>query len=390
MKRFVTLFLTLFLLAPGLVLAEQSSKKTKKNDPLSLAALMIKDQHYERAQSILEKIDIEVELEKDKDFDLARYHTLNGVTYLNMQAYQDAIPHFQKVLELDPNKTIFHVYLAQAYYKNGDYQLAIEQIDAAPDQKAENPNLILMKFDAYKKVDNLYAGWDALKEGQGLYPYEDSFPKQMIFTLIELGFYHQAAEIGLKYTEDFQPEPIDYIAIGSALSRAGNYELAGQFLEGGKLFFPNEIDANKALANYYTQQGKYFVAARIMEPVATVDNDLMTEAAELNKKSKQYVRALFLNTRATEQNDKLKQRLALYLESEDFERAAAMEQELKLAKVLEDDNVKYALAYAMFKVGDFEATERVLSQIRDGRVFQKANLIRSAMADCQDNKWRCM
>lgn len=390
MKTLVHLFLTVFLLSPGLVVAQEANKKAKKNDPLSLAALMIKDQHYERAQSILEKMDVDAEIKKDKDFDLGRYHTLNGIAYLNMQAYQDAIPHFEKVLELDPKKTIFHVYLAQAFYKSGDYQQAIEQIDAVPDQKAENPNLLLMKFEAYKKLDNLYAAWDALKEGQTLYPYEDRFPKQMIFTLIQLGFYQQAAEVGLQYTEEFQPEPIDYIAIGTALSRAGDYQRAGQFLEGGKLYFPEEMDASKALANYYTEQGKYFVAARIMEPVAAADNQFMTEAAELNKKSKQYVRALFLNARATEQNDKLKQRLALYLESEDYERAATMQQELQLAKVFEDDNVKYALAYAKFKIGDFEGAERVLSQIRDGRVFQKANLIRGAMADCEDNKWRCM
>lgn len=388
MMHLIPILLLTLLVSINPALAE--GEKKKKEDPLSLAALMIKDQHYFRAQSILEKIDPEVEKAANKDFDLARFHTLSGLTYLNTQQYEQAIPHFKAVLALPKAKDVFHVYLAQAYYKNGDYAEAVEQIDLAPEQKADNANLMLMKFDSYKKLQQDYRAWDALKEGEVLFPYDDRFPKQQVFILIGLGFYQQAAEVGLRFVNTFEPDPEDYIAIGTALSKAGDFKLAGQFLEQAKLTFPDDPIANKALANYYTQQKKYLAAARIMEPIAAVDNSLMTEAAELNKEAKHFARALFLNARATDQGDKLKQRLALYLESEQFEQAAAMERGLKRSKILDDDNVKYALAYAMFKTGNFKSVERILSQIRDGRIFKKANVIRSAMADCKDNKWRCM
>jgi len=389
MQKLIAILSILSLLAFGQALAEEK-KKGKKEDSLSLAALMIKDQHFFRAQSILEKVDIEAEKAKNKDFDIKRYHTLSGITYLNTQQNDKAIPHFQAVLDTGEKNQIFHVYIAQAYYKNADYLNAIKHIDLAPEQKEENANLVLMKFDSYQKLNDKYQAWDTLKEGKNLYPYDDRFPKQMVFSLINLGFYQKAAELGLAFTKEFQPDPEDYIAIGTALAKAGNTQQAGQFLEQAKLHFPNDLVANKALANYYAQNKQFYAAARIMEPIATVETELVTEAAELNKKAEQYVRALFLNARATQQGEKLKQRLALYLESEEYEMAAAMERDLRRSKILEDDNVKYALAYSMFKAGDFKSTERVLGQIRDSRVFKKANVIRSAMADCRDNKWRCM
>ncbi|MDR9499995.1 MAG: hypothetical protein RI556_12530, partial [Hydrogenovibrio sp.] len=116
------------LAAPSLLMANE--KKDKEN-PLSLAALMIKDQNYFRALGILEKIDPEAELEKNEDFDVTRFHTLSGITYLKLQQYEKSIPHFEMLLEDQQTKPVFHTYLAQAYYKNSDYEKAIAKINDA-------------------------------------------------------------------------------------------------------------------------------------------------------------------------------------------------------------------------------------------------------------------
>ncbi|MDR9499538.1 MAG: hypothetical protein RI556_10220, partial [Hydrogenovibrio sp.] len=298
--------------------------------------------------------------------------------------------HFEMLLENQQTKPVFHTYLAQAYYKNSDYEKAIAKINDAMGEGIYKPNLMLMKVDAYNQLKRPYKAWDALTEGERFFPEDERFPKQKIFALIEYGFYQSAAETGLTFVEAFQPEPSDFIAIGTALSKAGKFKLAGEFLEQAKLLYPDNLQASKALANFYAQKEFFYSAARLMEPVAMVENPLITEAAELNKLSHQYSRALFLNARALDQADKLKQRLSIYLELEQFEQAAGMERDLNRSGVLKDDNVKYALAYAMFKAGDFTNTERLLKQIKDPRVFKKANVIRSAMSGCRDNKWRCM
>ncbi|KUJ72440.1 lipopolysaccharide assembly protein LapB [Thiomicrospira sp. WB1] len=388
-RSFTVLCLTLIFISFGM-LGTVEAKEKIKDDPLSLAALMIKDKHFFRAQGILEKIDLAKAKEKDDDFNETRYHTLSGITYLKIQQYKKAIPHFEILIKGEQTKPVFYKYLAQAYYQNGDFQKAIDQVNTAIDEGVENAALIFMKVDAYQKLGKPYRAWDALNQGEEFYPYDERFPKQKIFSLIEYGFYQKAADLGLNYVESFKPDPRDYIAIGTALGKAGKFDLAGQFLEQVKLLYPNDIKANKALANYYAQKRQYLNAARLMEPVAMVENPLMTEAAELNKMAKHYTRALFLNARSVDQDDKLKQRLSIYLELGQFEQAAAMERDLKRSGILTDDNVKYALAYAQFKAGDFDNTERLLQQIKNPRIFKKANAIRSAMSGCQENKWRCM
>lgn len=376
------LFLSLMLVwaLPQPLMAKSSSE----GDPLSLAALMIKDQHFYRAQEILENADT-----SKKKFDFKRYHTLSGITALNIEQNDKAIEHFQQAIDLGQQDEILWVYMSQAAYKKGDYAQVIAYLKNAPSMQRKHPNLLFMQYDAALKQGKNHQAWDFLSLGEGYFPKESRFLKQKVFRLIDLGYYQEAAKQGLLYTERFQPSADDYIAIGVALSKTNNAKLAARFLEAAKLRFPNDVQANKALANHYSSQKQYFTAARLMEPLANQDPELLSEAAELNKLSRQYFRALFLNSRSSNQKDKLKQRLALFLEHEEYELASLMEKDLNRNKVLEDDNVRYALAYAHFKSGKYDEAEAQLSQIRNSRLFNKANQIRSVMLDCQNNRWKC-
>ena len=66
-----------------------------------------------------------------------------------------------------------------------------------------------------------------------------------------------------------------------------------------------------------------------------------------------------------------------------------MEQDIKRVRIDDDENIQYALAYALFKVGDYEQAESYLSRITDTQLFQKAVEVRKIMADCADEPWRC-
>ena len=52
-------------------------------------------------------------------------------------------------------------------------------------------------------------------------------------------------------------------------------------------------------------------------------------------------------------------------------------------------NILYAMAFALFKVGDYDKAESYLSRITDTQLFQKAVEVRKIMADCADETWRC-
>ncbi len=368
-----------------ILFSQQLMAKTSSGESLSLAALMIKDQHFHRSQEILDTIDTE-----KKNFDFKRYHTLQGITALHIGQYDRSITNFNKAIALGKTDEILYVYMSQAAYRKGDYASSVRFINQAPSFKSSNKNLLFMKFDALKKQNHIYQAWDVLKEGESYFPAENGFIKQQVFMLIELGYYQAASKLGLEYVNRFNPSENDYIAIGIALSKTHNYGLATRFLEVARLRFPNNDLVSKALANNYSAQKKYYIAAKIMEHLAIRDPSLLNEAAELNKLSHQYFRALFLNSRSTNQAVKLQQRLALFLAHEDFEQASLMEKDLQRNKLLKDDRVRYALAYAHFRTGKYQLAEQQFSQITNSRLFNKANKIRAIMLDCQDNKWKCM
>lgn len=361
-----------------------AEKNSEKGDPLALAALMIKDRHYLRAQGILENADT-----SNKNFDFKRFHTLSGITALKIDQYQKSIDHLQEAQSLGVKDSILNVYMAQAFYQLQKFPQVIKYVDKAPDMKEEYPNFLFMKYDAYQQMNQPLNAWDTLKEGRRLHPHNQKFIKQQIFSLIQLGFYQSAAELGLTYTQKYQLDAQDYIAIGQALSQTQSAKSAGPFLESATLKYPDNNQAKKALANYYSTQKQYYTAASIMESVAIQEPELLTEAAELNKLAGQFYRALFLNSRATDQQKKLKQRLGLFLMFEEYEKASLMERDLIRNHLLEDDAVRYALAYSHFQTGRFDQAEKQLNKIKNARLLNKANQVRSAIAECQADNWKC-
>lgn len=97
-----------------------------------------------------------------------------------------------------------------------------------------------------------------------------------------------------------------------------------------------------------------------------------------------------LNGEIRDQEVKLKQRLALYLETGQFARAASMEQSLTRVGLIENEDVGYALAYAFFKIGDFESAEKRLQELTRPDLFRKSAELRSAMQDCAEEPWQCL
>ena len=54
------------------------------------------------------------------------------------------------------------------------------------------------------------------------------------------------------------------------------------------------------------------------------------------------------------------------------------------------NNLRYAIAYALFKTGDFEDAERHLAQLNRPDLFRKAAELRRAIQDCTEDHWKCL
>lgn len=373
---------------PALAQASQAQSEQKekadKVDYLSLAALLIRDGHYARADAALRKVDT-----ADEATDLSRYYTLLGLAKLYLEQYEEARKAFKNAQDNGQEDPILYVYLAQAHYNLGDYRAALEALDGAGQAALNRPELYLMRSQAHWKLGERFAAWDALEAGQQRFPGHSPFLRRKTFLLIQLEFYQAAAQHGLRYVREADAELEDYIAIGSALRRSGQVDQALRFLEAAVVAFPASRDAALELAHTYLDDGRVHVAADLFEKASLRDGDLVFEAAEVNRRARQYSRALFLNAQVLPQDKKIKQRLGVLLELHRYGQVAAMEDDLFRVGLMEDDDIRYALAYAQFRLGDFEQSERHLKRLKGGEAFRKATAVREAMNDCREARWRC-
>jgi len=385
--------LAALLLFAGLVSAQSGGDsggepETPPEEPvefLSLAAVLIGDGNYQRARNVLARVDTSAE-----DLDLARYHTLSGLVALNLDELPLAAGHFEDAIAAGQEQPVIWLYLAQAYFGQELYAEALDALDQAGEDATRVPSVFLMRAQAHWQLGAYREAWDWLGKGRAAFPDRaGDFVRRQVFLLVDQGLYQQAADEGLAFMESETATSDDAVAIGNALRQAGEPRQAAVVLEKARAADPDNALIGKVLSRAYLDQGQPLAAADVMRIAAIHDSGLVTDAAELYRRAGWLVQALTLNAQVLDQQKKLKQRLAILVEMQRFEQAAGMEQDLERVGLLADEDLRYALAYALFKSGEFERAEGHLQQLSRADLFRRAAELRRAMEQCADSPWMC-
>ncbi len=360
------------------------AEEIEKVDYLSLTALLIKEGDYIRANETIDKVN-----QQDEKLDKKRFYTLAGIIKLNREMYRESIIDFKNSISAGQKNKVLFVYLAQAYMGQKDYKSALIQLDNAAELKQSMPGIWILRSQAYWLNNQKHKAWQVLTVAEKTFPDEKTFIRNRIFYAIELGLFQQAVLLGKKYINSHQAAVNDYVSLGDALRRSGKPESALMFLEMARLSFPQERNVYLAMAHAYIDMHNTYAAAMMLEQGGAYENSLLKDAAELYKEENDFQRALFNNSKIVKQKEKLRQRMALQLQSGNYDQVLAMKDELLRFRLLDDDTFLYAIAYAHFQVGDYTAAEDTLQQITDSRVFRKAAELRKLMAGCENEKWLC-
>ena len=381
--KHLLLFCIISLLLTSIELRAEEDDSVEVNY-LELASLMLRDNNVEKAESALAQVDL-----TEEGLDVQRFHIIKGLLQVRKGENQAAIDAFTEAKKLGPVDSVIHVYMAQSAFALEQYQLTIDSLDNAGDAIAKIPSVYHMRGQAHWLMKEQQMALAVMDQASLIFNDDASFPRRKIFYLIELGLNSTASDLGIEYLEKHQADATDYVGIGNALRASGNIVLALRFLERARLKFPTNPDVAKTLAATYIADESYHAAAQIVHQLALVDNSLVSEAAELYRRAGQKHMALMLNGLVEDQEQKLKQRLGLLIELENFEQAAQMQQDIKRVRIDSDENIQYAMAYALFKVGEYDQAETYLARITDSQLFQKAVEIRKIMAECGTETWRC-
>ncbi|QBQ53921.1 tetratricopeptide repeat protein [Nitrosococcus wardiae] len=367
-----------------------AAKEKEKPDPaetdfLALAAMLLKDGHSLRALTTLNQVDPEAE-----ELDRGRFYTLKGLAQLNLQQEIEAKESFQQALAHGQTEPIIHVYLAQAHYALKEYRETVAAIEQAGTVIHQYPALYEMKAQSYWLLGEQNAAWRTLSVAHKAFPEDYRFLRRQVFYLLDLKLYRQAAELGRRYFVQSQAEVADYMAIGNALRLSRQSQEALTILEQGRLLYPHHEGLAKVLAHTYLDLEQPFSAAYLLEQAARNNPELLAEAAELYRRAGRFYRALGLNAEIRNQKVKFKQRLSILLALKRYAQASGMETDLYRVGLLSDENIRYAIAYANFAIGDYEQADQHLKHIRTPDLFKKSVALRRAMDECRAEPERCL
>ncbi len=351
---------------------------------LELAAKLTGDGEYERAARSLAKVD-----KTDEDLDLAKYYTVAGLIAVNTNRNEDAIRNLTEAIKAGQTDLLLHLYIAQAHFALEQWDGTLKALDAAGETADGLASVWLMRAHAQWSKGDKQATYTTLTRAADRFPANTTFTRRQVFYLIEQGLYQEAANLGRQFLARGDAKAEDYAAIGGALRRTKSYDEALTILEAAHLRFPDNDAVTKSLSQAWLEAGKPLAAAGLLEKVALNDPNLFVEAAELYRRAGYPTQALSLNARVPDQAKKLKQRVGILVQLRRYAEVAGMENALFRNGLLDDEDVRYALAYAYFRSGDFDATEKHLSALKRPELFRKATELRKVMSECGDQKWTC-
>ena len=110
-------------------------------DRLSLAALLIRDGFFDRAETVLAEVDM-----TEEGLDLSRFYTLRGLIRLQRQDYEKAREDLQHAIQLGRDEPLLHLYLAQAWYGLEEYEETLRELDLAGETAAAQEGVHKMRI----------------------------------------------------------------------------------------------------------------------------------------------------------------------------------------------------------------------------------------------------
>lgn len=350
-------------------------------DHVALASMLIKDGHFSRAEKVLEKV-------KDEDGDKAFIESLWGMVELHKKNYEKAIERFNVSLKQGLNNGEIYIYMAEAWLNLKEYSKAEYALQKTDEVTKSKLPFYLLTAEIHWLQKNKEKAWEALRLAEAKKLSHTVINKKKFSYLLEESLYYIAYELALKMMEDKAPWT-DVLAMASQLRIKKQYDFSIKILQGLALLQPYKEGIALELTQNYLALGETFSAALILEESARVNTALSFEASELLRQVGKNYRSRYLNMQTLDPQKRLKQKLSLYLEEDDYHSLKLMIPQLEQHQLLEDEELRYAMAYSLFRTGDFNKSEEYLKVIERDDLFEKSLELRREIGKCREESWAC-
>ena len=418
---------SLFILTLS-IFVEAKNDDILEVDHLSLASMMVYDGKFKKAKAELEEA-----RKYDEDLDMSKYYTIKGVISMRQERHSQAITYLKKAvvetkakvyrapqaakvkrkhlfsIASGAEKTVkrqkvafdgekirreqlqkLYSNLSQESYKVKNYLDTIKYLDLQGPEGRDQAAEYMLRADCYWKSGNKDASVSILTKGAKAFPRDQSLLKQKFYYFTESGLYQEAIASAKAYMKRAKPNAKEYMALSQMLLAGGQRDEALKVLEETKMLFPKDAKVNMLLGHMYMKKSMEYITANLFEQGSYYEHKYVKEAAELYRRVGLIPHALYLNSQISDKTEKLKQKIAIYVDRQEYEKIIGLIDALKRYKMLDDDAIRYAVAYAYYMAKDYEEAEVQLKQITDNELFSKATIIRKNIEKCQDNSMECI
>jgi len=429
-KKTIAFYITALFLSKS-IWAQEAQNKDMSVNHLELATMMVYDGKYKKAKEELTLVN-----KNNKSYDDSKYWKLKAVMAVKDENHKEAIYAFHKAIEAtkikvykDPNEAVkkskkkylfsvfsdekqkvektkkpsfnpekirrqelsqLYIQLSQEYYKSKAYLDTVDALNKAGKPGRDRAALFALRADCFWKAKRKESAISILTQGAKIFPSDTTLLKQKFYYYANLKLYQEAIKAAKAYIKKSKPSAKEYLALAQMLITGGQRDEAIKILEENVVRFPKDATSKALLASLYLKKGMIYAAATLFEEAAVYDSKYMKEAAELFRRAKELPHALYLNANVKNKIEKLKQKVAIYIDRGEYEKIIGLKDALVRYKMLDDDNLRYAFAYAYYMIKDYENAEKQFKKINDSGLFEKATIIRKNIEKCKNNSLECM
>lgn len=339
---------------------------------IALVEALLRDKKSTEALSVFETL-------PPSERNSASGQLLRGDISFQQGHFEMAAEKYLKSLSMDspsaPHDSKVSLRLAETYAQLKDFKRCVIFFE----RTREDFNSMQRATQAHCRfVQGDWSGaWDVLRRG------EKSFflLNEKLTLLFQMGLHHEAEVMAFSIMEQPDLTVLQLLQISGLMQKYGLKQASFRILEAGRLRFPRDLDIHLAWIQEAHQAGLSLFTAYAFAEVANLDGTFFFHAAESFRMLGKNILSTYYGQMIRDPAQKLKAQIARAIDQQAYSQIAALEGPLVRNSIYQDDDVKYALAYAFSLQGDKRKTLRILQSINKEGLRSKVQSLRESLGE---------
>jgi tetratricopeptide (TPR) repeat protein len=313
---------------------------------------------------------------------------LKGQLYFHKGDWSQSLKNLLSVQKNAKSQKEAQLWIARNYFQMKDFDQCVSSYKSIAFNQHALESDFLAKAECEFKKKKYEEAWKTLWIARERY-LSFAVERELIALQVAMGMSREALVRSLNWLSQGEHLATHFLNLSEIFQAKASTREALILLELGRVRHPLQVDLNLSLAQVHFQKGLLLAAEEAFSRAALSDGKYYYHTAELNRQTGRFERSLYFNGFIIDEKERLKQKIATYVDANRYSLIASMDSVIQRSELQKDDEIRYALAYSLVRVGIVEKPLYYLSQITKPELIEKTTVLRQALLDCQAKKGAC-